>query len=583
MTSSAEQLAIFDWFKAGKGNLVVKARAGVGKTFTVKEGFSYAPQSEKRIIYLVFNKKNQKEAEEKITDPRVEVRTFHGLGYKFILQNWPGVKPADEVEADRLDSLFDLRDAFEDRGLILKLVGFAKNCCVNPTYQELEALAEERDIDISECKTDIVACALEVLRLSKERDKQGRISFNDMVWLPVSCGWVRPSYDLVTIDEAQDQSSNNLLMARQAARGRIVVVGDDRQCIYGFRGAHTNSLQMMKLQLKAQVLTLTTTYRCPKLVVAQARTIVPDYQADASAPDGEVKSLPDTSSATPGDAILSRLNAPLMPIALSLLRKNIPAMIEGRDIGKQLLTMVRSMRAKSVPMFMERVQGWLDKQIERLKKIKNNEKKIEQSRDIAETLQAIAEGCKGVGEIESRIENLFSDTNSNSKPAVILSSVHKAKGLEFPRVFILSDTFRKGKGIEEDNIWYVAVTRAMKSLYFVGGGMTGAAASKAEAGVIQVDESANKSTIVVDSPVSQRVVPETLSTYQQGDIIQYGAQEFGCLWCNHSRVAFRKLGGGEVVILSLKSKQTPIARKLTGDELTKFLVKGTDGITTLKV
>jgi hypothetical protein len=74
-----------------------------------------------------------------------------------------------------------------------------------------------------------------------------------------------------------------------------------------------------------------------------------------------------------------------------------------------------------------------------------------------------------------------------------------------------------------------------------------------------------------------------LASYQQGDIIQYGAQEFGCLWCNHSRVAFRKLGGGEVVILSLKSKQTPIIRKLTGDELTNFLVKGTDGITALKV
>ena len=65
---------------------------------------------------------------------------------------------------------------------------------------------------------------------------------------------------------------------------------------------------------------------------------------------------------------------------------------------------------------------------------------------------------------------MFQDTDATSKPCVILSSVHKAKGLEWNRVWLLTETFRKGKGVEEDNIWYVAVTRAKQSLFLVGAG-----------------------------------------------------------------------------------------------------------------
>ena len=465
MTFSAEQLAIFDWFKSGTGNLVVRARAGTGKTFTIKESFKHAP--EKKILYAVFNKKNQVEAAEKIKDSRVDVKTLHSLGFRFIKSVWSDARPDDNVEYDRLDSLFpNLR--YEDRGAILKLVGFAKNLTINPTREDLEQICDERNLEFE--KVDGVACASEHLALSKEQDPQNRISFNDMVWLPVAQGWVNPIYDLVVIDEAQDQSLPQLVMARGACKpdGRVVVVGDDRQCIYSFRGAKHNGMDTMRCTLRAAILTLTTTYRCPKAVVALARGIVGDYQSHESMHDGEVINIGNTDTAKPGDAILSRLNAPLMPIALNLIRKNIPARIEGRDIGKQLIAMVKTLKANSVPQFLTKLQSWLDKQTERLTKVKGHEKKIEQSRDIADTLIALATDCKGVGEIESRISNLFSDTDSNSIPSVVLSSVHKAKGLEWKRVFILTETFRKGKSIEEDNIWYVAVTRSQHSLFLVG-------------------------------------------------------------------------------------------------------------------
>jgi len=40
---SEEQIAIFGWFELGTGNLLIKARAGTGKTTTIKEAFTYAP------------------------------------------------------------------------------------------------------------------------------------------------------------------------------------------------------------------------------------------------------------------------------------------------------------------------------------------------------------------------------------------------------------------------------------------------------------------------------------------------------------------------------------------------------------
>jgi superfamily I DNA/RNA helicase len=227
---------------------------------------------------------------------------------------------------------------------------------------------------------------------------------------------------------------------------------------------------MMKEQLNATELTLTTTYRCPKCVVKLAQALVPDYKVDASAPEGEelTISLADiVGKVAVGDAILSRLNAPLMPLALSLLRKGVSARIEGRDIGRQLLGMVKQFRAKSIPDYIQRVESWFNKQVARYGKLKNADTKISTARDIADTLQAVADGCAGVKDIENRIYSLFQDTDSNSKPAVVLSSVHKAKGLEWERVFILNSTFRTGQGIEEDNIRYVAMTRVKRTIVFV--------------------------------------------------------------------------------------------------------------------
>jgi superfamily I DNA/RNA helicase len=278
-------------------------------------------------------------------------------------------------------------------------------------------------------------------------------------------------------------------MAKAACRhgGRVCCVGDDRQAIYSFRGAVSDGMDMMRRSLNAKELGLTITYRCPKAVVALAVNIVPDYRAADAAPQGEVLHIEAGSihaQVKVGDAVLSRSNAPLMSLCLGLLRKGTPARIEGRDLGKALADIIEKLNARTVPQFLTKVETWAEKQTNRFMNTKNFEQKAQQIQDQAETLKAIAEGVSSVTEIQTRLNTLFQDTNADSKPAVILSTTHKAKGLEWSKVFMLTSTFNRkrpanaapispeaaeAQAREEANIYYVAITRAKATLVLASG------------------------------------------------------------------------------------------------------------------
>jgi hypothetical protein len=385
------------------------------------------------------------------------------------------------VEAARVASVCPTLPE-EVAAAVLKLVGFCKNLTTTvPDLNTVIDIADARNITVSDATENefpiakVAALAIDVLKESLVRDHSDRVSFNDMVWLPVAAGWVKPMFSLVVVDEAQDMNMPQLLMAERASKGRICVVGDDRQAIYGFRGAATDGMHLMMQRLNAAQLGLTVTYRCPKLVVALAKEIVEDYSAAPSAPEGTVldMSLPDAvKGLAVGDAVLSRLNAPLMGIALNLLRNGIPARIEGRDIGKQLVGMVRKLKAKSVPDFLRKLEAWGDKQTARIVAAggKHMVSKAEQIKDQVLTLQAVSQDCENISAIENKITSLFEDSDYARKPAVVCSSVHKAKGLEWSKVVLVEDTFKNRTAGEESNIYYVAVTRSKSVLVRAFGG-----------------------------------------------------------------------------------------------------------------
>jgi superfamily I DNA/RNA helicase len=485
-TWSKQQKTVFEHFASGKGNLVVRARAGTGKTTTILEACNHAPKADK-ILLAAFNKRIATELTNRVSAPNVEAKTLHSLGFAYIRRQWNNLKIDGDVEFSRANEAFGGADAPDEMvRLVAKLAGLLKNVMpLEKDVEKVKELATEFDLVPEDAWEEegwsaeaICETAVKARDLAKVRDEQGRISFDDMIFIPIANDFARAWYDLVVIDEAQDMNYAQLLLAQRACKktGRVVVVGDDRQAIYGFRGADAGGLDRLKQELGASECGLTTTYRCAKSIVRQAGKYVGDFQAADTNPEGIVDRIPAgealIKTAKPGDFVLSRANAPLMPICLAFLKKGIKARIEGRDVAATLRTIVNGFKAKSVPNFIERVEGWREKQTKRTLKIKKEsvkEAKIDVINDQADMLAALADGCVNVAEILNRVNTLFGDSEEGGAPqnAIVCSSVHRAKGLEADRVFVLEETIRDNDD-EECNIAYVAYTRAKKHLTLVG-------------------------------------------------------------------------------------------------------------------
>jgi superfamily I DNA/RNA helicase len=293
-----------------------------------------------------------------------------------------------------------------------------------------------------------------------------------MVFLPVACGMVHARYDLVVVDEAQDMTGAQLEMAIKACRpsGRLVIVGDDKQAIYGFRGADSGSLDRLKAQLGAAELGLKMTYRCPKRVVEIAQRVVPDFRAAVSAPEGAVERCEGERLAglvSPRDFVLSRSNASLVKVCLSILRQGKRAYVKGRDIGAGIMSLVSKQAATTLKELEERLRVWHERESRKAMKLPQEaaEARLEFLDDELGVCLALIEDSDTVGALLGRLSRLFGEGDADS---VMCSTTHRAKGLEAETVYLLEGTFRDTDD-EERNIFYVAVTRAKRRLVWVSG------------------------------------------------------------------------------------------------------------------
>lgn len=485
---SAQQSAIFEEFKTGTRHLVVRARAGTGKTTTILEGLKHSTAS--RILFAAFNTRIVNEVKPKNQNPNVEVKTLHGVGYACVRRYRERVQVArgNAREVSIVERVCGQQAPDAIKRLVGKLMTKGREMAPLATERgSLLDLAEEFDCvpdpDWNEMGFDldfVEGRALECMAAATELKTGEEIDFADMLFLPVRNSWLHKIYDETVVDEAQDMNATQLIIAQGVTKGRIIVVGDDRQAIYAFRGADSNSLDRLKDELQAVEFGLTETYRCARRVVSEAQQLVPDIRAHANAVDGIVATIQKDKlmdAVQDGDFILSRSNAPLAPIAMAMIRANRRVRIQGKDIGQGLKALVNKLAsgraANSIPEFLQRLVRWEDREIDRVMKA-NRPEQAENIRDRAETLRCVADGVAGVRELCARLDDLFAD---EGPAAVICSSVHKAKGLEAARVFVLRRTLypklpdgvkpSPARAREEQNIHYVAITRAMRELIYV--------------------------------------------------------------------------------------------------------------------
>lgn len=502
MPGSAEQEAIWKEMLQGSSHVVINAGPGVGKTHSMVQFCLRAPKTQK-ILFVAFNKHIAAEANGKLSASgcyNVRACTQHSLGYSILRQNFKTLgNPNESKMQDIFESLCPMppfgKAAWRRKlNLAEKLSSFVKNYLLDYRAagfrEEMERLADHHGLEMNghfNDACDLVAPALD------ECKKLASVSvdFGDMVWLPVVLNLpVTESPDMLICDEAQDLAPNQHALTLMACpKGRIVIVGDRRQAIYSWRGASVTSIEDLAKQLGAssrgvKEFPLTITRRCPKAHVAMAQNLFPDIQALPDAPEGEIFSMTRdaaTNEMKPNDLVICRVNKELISTAYALIRRGVRPSVKGRDIGKGLLQLIATLEKDCAPSTpdpndpereseMHQLRGALSRyRFEQESKLSvlgaKAEGRIASLQDKCDCLLEFIANSKTVEEMVAQIESIFSDSESNN--AVVLGTIHRTKGLESHRVFILAPELiphpmaKKPHEIEgERNAAWIACTRA---------------------------------------------------------------------------------------------------------------------------
>lgn len=483
---SPQQVKVFEFVEQDKGNAFIEAVAGDGKTTTIIEA---CKRMNGTIAFAAFNKAIADEINEKIQKiglgNRVRAGTFHSFGFSAWRRVAPNVKVDAAKKQNRVKELLNLSD--EMNIVAHKAVSFAKQRAITPAnsnndsvwYDLIEHYDLEADLEEESIENLIEACKL-VLKMHFSM-RHELIDFDDMIWLPIVTGTRVWQNDWVLVDEAQDSNPARRALARKMLKpnGRAIFVGDRHQAIYFFAGADSDAVDQIVKDFNCKLLPLTVTYRCAKDIVNEARKIVNHIEAHPNASVGTVETIEYNDwkfvDLKKTDAIICRNTKPLVKLAYTLIANNIPCHVEGRDIGKGLEALVNKWKSiKRVDKYLEKLNDWADVQYQKLI-AKKKDLQADSLRDRVETVAVICKGCHTLDEVRQKINKLFSDTKEGEHKDVTLCTAHRSKGREFDRVFILgwnrympSPMARTVEQQEqEENLRYVAVTRAENTLVFV--------------------------------------------------------------------------------------------------------------------
>jgi DNA helicase-2/ATP-dependent DNA helicase PcrA len=460
------QRAVFEHIERSDRHLVVEAMPGSGKSTTIVEGVNRIPG--KRVLMCAFNKKIQQELETRV--PRdVVVRTFNAIGHAAVIQ----ARGRVGVNADRQRDL--VRAVLPDPrtldnavyGDVLKIVdlAMARLADTDDDFRYIMSTYDCAPVD-ERLEASYIEWAREVLRRSLLPAPQ--ISFNDQIYIPAKQRLSGPKFDYVFVDEAQDCNPAQIQLIRNSLKpgGKLVAVGDRRQAIYAWRGADHGVMDRLAEEFDADVLPLSITYRCPKNVVRLVNNIVPDLEAAPTAIDGSVSVVSEAqflNSVRPGDLVISRTNAAIARFSMALLLAGVRCQVLGKDMSKGLTRLIDKAKTPEVTDLLFTLDEYGHREAERLMTLRQ-EAKAEELLDQIDTIRSLSDGLETVTQLRRRIDTLFQDAPGQS--AVIFSTVHKAKGLEFDRVWMFEPTFNVTT-TEGENLYYVAATRAIKALHLV--------------------------------------------------------------------------------------------------------------------
>jgi len=484
MTPDKYQQAVIDEYRKTNRNIFISATAGSGKTTCLLE-LAKRTSPLKSTIFLAFNKSIAEELGRKLP-PTVKAMTLHGcalaalrktFALKFMVKDNKYFSLASEIlESHKVH--FKRIPGLAVR--MCRLHDLMRYNLVSDGVDEVCALAERYGED---CDEKVAGYTCELHSAAKRAadtffagGAQGTIpmDFTDMlVW---AVRYVPKTefkqYSVVMCDECQDISTlqYELIKRLKTPKGRLVAVGDPKQSIYSFQGSNLDSLHAIQNSPNTVTLPLSITYRCAKAIVKEAQRVFPEgIEAAPTAIDGTV-TRGQLNEVVEGDFILCRNNAPLIDAWLKLVKMGHRCVILGKDFGDALMELLDGAECvddleKPLVDLLERLHRKGIERPERTEAYANLDEKVGillNLFDFFGSLEAVRE----------RIFDIFVE-NTDEKH-VILSTIHKSKGLEADRVFFLEPELIPSRFATtelamyaERCLMFVAITRAKKELIYI--------------------------------------------------------------------------------------------------------------------
>lgn len=454
MILNSEQLSIV---YSEEKVLLVEALAGTGKTTTLMHFASERFSS--NVLYLVFNKSMKKESRKKFPS-NTEVHTVNSFAFKYIeeILNKPIISDFKvNFVINNIDSLRGMKQTNYNKAvkIAVELISILKN------FLNSNISKEQFFKDSVSNLPFYYAGQLYEKMISKENNIP--VTHNVVLkYFLDNFDFSKFNYDYILIDEAQDINPPMFNIINKMT-GNKVFVGDIKQSIYGFR----NTINVFQNDFFEGVTLkrLTGSYRFGSDIAEFINKVTTNaYKSEfnitgLSKDPGSLVFVKSEVMEGPYTAYISRTNAHLFDKAFEFAEagKKVSIPFDWEFIKQQ----IEDIFFLKIGLF-DRIESEEIKEYASYQNLKNV---FEEGGDIElRFLIKIIE--KYEFEILEKIKILERQLAAPSFADKIFLTAHKSKGLEFFNVEIGSDfpDYKLITKIEERNLIYVALTRAMEKL-----------------------------------------------------------------------------------------------------------------------
>ncbi|HBN5004665.1 TPA: DEAD/DEAH box helicase [Escherichia coli] len=481
-TPTEEQTAIKEAFPDHRF-LTIQAKSGSGKTSTL---YLLANSTEDRILYLAFNKSMAEEARRKMP-LNVECRTLHSICYQFLDHRLRAKLSRPEGQyvnvagtGSEIAKKFKINNLIDKRGktlltramiglMIKQTVGkfeFSDDPFISRKHFPSVHLADIKRKGINEHKliTEVVKYAKQLWRERIDPNTDTLMTHDTYVKLFELSG-ADLGYDIIFGDEFQDVNPAFLSILRNAKSAKqVVVVGDEYQSIYQFRGSQN---MMKETSTYGAELPLTACFRFGPKVANIANMILSDKEP-----------LRHPLVGKGFDTVVGSYKSDVVdytkPYTI-IFRKNLTLLMEAMDRIADGEEIIINVDTRDFISMVDSVNALRRGDIEKVK----HETVLPYADwdEFVECAEADPDAKRLLNIVVSGKANTIAHTlrtHRNSPTAkVTLTTAHKSKGLEWDQVIVANDfpsnyDKKTGEwvGLEEAerNLLYVAHTRCVKCL-----------------------------------------------------------------------------------------------------------------------